>query len=187
MKETKIKPLKKEELIQKYEAFSIEYASYLRWLDDEDVEDDFFIVSTYNYDVNEREVWNSKGREVYSVQNLLEHVAKVISITKAIDAQSFIAQHAYSPGIWLPTHIAKDVAKLNGGTDKIFNIKYFLTGVNLSVFDGGFVLDEDFAKFLHLFIDYPFLFNYKDIDCISLDLDLIVKINNHLDVQLHKQ
>lgn len=88
-----------------------------------------------------------------------------------------------APSFWLPDFIIKKVAKLEGGADKIFDIKRFMPDVNLSNFNGGFAFEEDFAKFISLFIDYPFLFKYKNIDCISLDLDLIIKITHHLDVQ----
>jgi hypothetical protein len=168
---------------QNYNALPIGYLSYLRWLDDENNKDDFFIVSTYNYEIYEKELWNSKGREIYNICNLAEHSAKVIAIINAIGAKSFIVQHEYSPSLWLPDFIVQYASKLEGGTDKIFDIRCFLIGVDLSNFDGGFAFEEDFKKFISLFIDYPFLFKYKNIDCISLDFDLIIKITHHLDVQ----
>ncbi len=163
---------------------TIGYLSYLQWLDeDENIKDRFFIVSTYNYDIYEKELWNSKGREIHNTLNLAEHSSKIIAIINAIGAKNFIVQHEYSSGIWLPDFIIIDGSKSKYVTDKIFDIQCFLIGVDLSNFDGGFAFEEDFKTFISLFIDYPFLFNYKNIDCISLDLDLIIKITHHLDVQ----
>ncbi len=58
-----------------------------------------------------------------------------------------------------------------------------MNGIDLDTFDGGFEITNGISGFLKLFVDYPFLLNYKNIDCISLELDLIVKITHHLEVQ----
>lgn len=184
MKVVCIKSIKKEELIKNYDTYPIDYLSYLRWLDDEkSIEDSFAIVSTHNYDTNERSLWNKKGREIYNSYSLFEHSNKIISITKAITAKSFIVQHEYSTGVWLPKFIIKEVDKSEIIKRKVFDMKCFMPSVNLIDFDGGFIFEEDFKEFISMFIDYPFVFKYKNIDCISLDLDLIVKITHHLDVQ----
>lgn len=177
----------KNQLSDIYRTVPMQYELYLQWLDEEDPNQSFFIVSTYNYDIHDRELWNTLGREIYDAKRLAEHASKIIAITNIIGAKAFIIQHEYSPGVWFPDSITKNIDTLEIANERVSNIQKSLPRIHLDVFDGAFEIADEFPKLMTLFIDYPFLFKYKNIDLISKDLDLIIKITNHLDVQFITQ
>lgn len=179
-----MRPIEKDLLKDYYKTSPVKYESYLSWLDDdENRNQDFAIVSTSNYEIRGMEQWNSIGREIYDSDKLSEHVDKVEAVLKNIGAEKFIVQHEYAPAVWLPYKIIQKL-ELNGNlAERLSSYKQFIKGVDLNGFDGGFEVTKDISGFLRLFVDYPFLLNYKNIDCISLELNLILKITHHLEVQ----
>ena len=179
-----MRPIEKNLLKDRFKASPFKYDAYLSWLDDdENRNQDFAIVSTSNYEVHKMEQWNSIGREIYDSEKLSEHVDKIEQILKNISTEKFIIQHEYMPGVWLPNKIIQKMEMNKSFEEKLSSYKRFVGGIDLHGFDGGFEVTKDIGQFLRIFVDYPFLLNYKNIDCISLELDLIMKITHHLEVQ----
>ena len=156
----------------------MDFQSYLRWLDDEEVGSPFYILSTTNIDVRDRDEWNSKGREIYYRQKLEEHAAWVAKVLDRLALADFFAQHEYRPCLWFPQEIqAADQAQ-----EKANQARAWLKGIEPHSFDGGFAISDQISDFLSVFIDYPFLLRYSNIDILSLQKPLILKITHHLTV-----
>jgi len=152
------------------------------WLDEEEFSLKYYIVSTTNIQIRDRSEWNTLGPEIHDIDRLRAHAQGVCKIIRSLGVKTFIVQHEYLPGIWFPEHLisGKSVA------DKISYIRSKVGSIDISRFDGGFRIENEICDFVGVFIDYPFLkdrLHYKDIDVISIERDLLIKINHHLSIQ----
>lgn len=166
----------KKDLEKYHKILPIRYGNYLAWLDSES-NDEYQILSTVNVDIRDRVEWNKAGREVYDAQRLQTHAEKVCEIIRLLELGTFMIQHEYQPGIWLP------IADKYLDNQAIFKFKALFPGIDMSSYNGGFkITGNDIDKFMKSFIGYPFLLHYKDIDLFSLEIDLVIKITHHLSV-----
>lgn len=178
-----MKILQKKELAERLKIIQFPYNLYLQWLDDEICADEFHVVSVSDTEVRDVKAWNILGREIYDEEKLLRFTNKILLLLAQIESKNFIIQHEYQPAPWFPKAFFN---KLNNHfLAKFLQLKTLLP--KFHIFDGGFEANDDIGAFLSLFIDYPFLFKYKSIDCFSLDEPMVMKITHHLDVQFISQ
>ncbi|WP_089726414.1 hypothetical protein [Candidatus Thiosymbion oneisti] len=174
--------VEKQDLAQYHRRCHFDYASYLDWLDEDEISSDYHVVSTANIQIRDRSEWNTLGREIHDVERLRTHAQEVCKIVRSLGVKTFVAQHEYLPGIWFPEHLISEKSV----ADKISYIRSKVGSIDISRFDGGFRIEDEICDFVGVFIDYPFLkdrWHYKDIDIISMERDLIIKINHHLSIQ----
>lgn len=170
--------ISKEGLMRFYGKLPIEYNDYLKWLDDECIDINYHYLSTENITTRNKNEWNKKGREIYELDKLMEHADRIRELIKMLETKSFIAQHEYSPSAWFPRIIVEN-AQIE---DKLSFVKSINSSIDIYEFDGGFKIENQLNEFIKKFIDYPYLLKYKNIDIISLDIDLIIKIGSHLSI-----
>lgn len=176
-----INAINKNILHEYYKKLKFDYAKYISWLNDEPIDAMAYFGSSSNIDIRKKDDWNSKGREIYNYEKLQFHSSTIYDILQKIGFNKFLVQHEYKTWNWLPIQIIK-------GRDIDNKKKYFkekIPNLNMSEFDGAFYIENiDFQEFIISFIDYPYRLKYQDIDCISLDGDLVVKITHHLTIDI---
>jgi hypothetical protein len=168
----------KDKLKDIYQQLPIKYDEYLFWLNEEDANIDFYHISTSNIETREMSEWNSKGREIYNENLVGQHAHIINDIIRAKGFENFLAQHEFITSIWFPP----DIIKGNLVEGKIAYIQTNAVEIRINEFDGAFKIEGGADDFLAAFIDYPFLLNYKNVDMLSLDQDLVIKIGHHLTI-----
>lgn len=168
----------RNELKTYYKKLPIKYDHYINWLDDKEVKLLYYIISTTTADIRKREKWNKKGREIYDIDKLDIHVQYISEIINYLNLKKFIVQHEYLPSIWFPKHLIVNKSINN----KISFIKLVAPNIEIHKFNGGFKVENQASDFIQVFIDYPFLLKYKNIDMLSMELDLIIKVTHHLSI-----
>lgn len=156
---------------------ALNYSDYLDWLDDIGP-DNFFRVATTNVNVRNKEDWYNLGREVYDKSLLIEHCSKLIEVISKLNISEFVAEHEYKQFKWLPENNI-NMCKYN--EVKTYLIKY-IKSCSIEGLDSKLFISQGLSEFLPIFIDYPFLLKYRNIDLISLDISLIIQISHHLSV-----
>lgn len=161
----------------------IDYDRYLKWLDDEENADSsYHIISTSNVDIREKSEWDEKGREIYDPEKLRIHVAVISNIMTKLGLKVFAAQHEYLPAIWFNKNMLELGLNSNILNNKINFIKSFVPDYDPFTFNGGFLLDGVLFDFMKEFADYPFVLKYRNIDILSLEKDIVIKIGHHLNI-----
>lgn len=173
-----IKSIDKNQLNEFHNTLPFNYATYIAWLDEEVDGTGIYYLSTSKVQIREQDKWNSEGREIYDEDILKSHAIAVIELLGLIDCSKFIVEHEYKTWPWLPSNIInnKDVRNMESFFQKC------LPDVNSGFFDGAICIQGEIDKFLRNFIGYPYRLKYRDLDCLSCEKPLVVKITHHLSV-----
>ena len=163
----------------------IQYKDYLSWLDENGDAYRYKVLSTSNCQIRRRDDWNTLGREIYDRKKVDELAETTCEIIKDLNLDSFIAEHEYCRAVWFPEYFVfnNDNRQSFDFTRQMFDeseTKNF-SGV-LRISDG-----KEAKEFIVNFIDYPFLFRYRNIDLISDEVALVIKFNSHLSVNYISQ
>lgn len=173
-----IKKISKNQLDAMHKKLPINYDEYISWLDDELDQSDIYYLSTSLVQVREKDKWNSEGREIFDVKLLKIHSNAVAKMIENISCSKFLVEHEYRNWVWLPEKIIM-------GKNVDVMVDYFkkkLPNVDPKKFYGGIYIEDELSDFITAFIDYPFTLKYRDIDCLSTEKKVIVKITHHLTV-----
>lgn len=157
----------------------LKYPSYLDWLGDDAESETFHIASTCNVDLFPNSSWERDGREQYDRGRLTDHAQIVADALAEEHLDAFIARHEDRVARWFPSELQQiqTVGKALGWA------KSHTPEIDPHSFDGGWEIDGEVRDFIAAFIDYPFLLRYANIDLVSCQVELVVKITHHLDIQ----
>jgi hypothetical protein len=183
------------DLDEKLKIVPVNYEDYCTWLDGENENShEYSVVVTNNTDIRDEKEWNTKGREIYNINKLSVHINKIFNIINRLNLSNFIVKHEYKNAIWFPKDLIvdrelsekdKEILDIKELIDNKMNfIKKTFPNINLYEFNGGFNVKnkEQILDFISIFIDYPFLLSYRDVEMISTEIDLIIKFTHHITV-----
>ncbi|MFC1855610.1 hypothetical protein ACFL2A_03595 [Thermodesulfobacteriota bacterium] len=179
--------LTKDKLESQYKELPIKYYDYLDWLgtdygsNEEYACQHYYYLFTRSIKFRPRREWDEKGPEIYDADKLSEHVGHVVGIIKELKLKKFIIEHEYGPILWFPKGLLDKKKPLD---EKLKFVQSISPLIDVNNFEGGFYVENsinDIEGFIRAFVDYPF-FGGRDIDIISTEIDLVIKIFHHLDI-----
>ena len=192
-------PIAVNNLPQFHRRLLFDHGEYLKWLADEPVGTAFYFICTkqvasrppykYECEMGGKELyelqWHDK-RDIYDKTVIQDHAAKIVHLLDCVRASEFLVQHSHVRGyfrcVWLPPR-----SRVYRNTDIRAKLEFFskqLPNVDRKSFDGGLHFTEGLSEFLPAFIDYTFLLRKRDVDCLSLEHNLVVRLTHHLTVDL---
>ena len=174
-----IRSISKSDVARRCCCGPLNYASYLKWLENDADSGSFHIASTCNVNLFPRDSWERHGRELHDRGKVIDHAQIVADALAEEHLAAFIARHEVRLVRWFPSELQQVQTVENA----LKWAKCNTPGIDPHSFDGGWEIDGEVRGFLAAFIDYPFLLRYSNIDLVCCQVDLIVKITHHLDVQ----
>ena len=161
------------------------YQRYMAWMAEEPIQPPLFMLSSEAMPVRARCQWNTVGREVYTRDRLEWHVGHVTrALNKCMPGamDRMLVQHAGHTYPWLPPR--SDFDGVRTGLLAFLRSK---THDEAAEFRGGFVVTNDFDKWLLELSDYAYLLKYRDVVFLSLDKAIMVCAQHHLAIEIYAE
>jgi hypothetical protein len=155
------------------------YSDITKWCDDDaDATSEWLILSTTNYSTRPEADWNNLGREIHDSDRVAEHAFFINLLMQRLKLTSGIAQLRNTEKPWFGRS-----ATLRNNSHRIEYVNAHFPGnkSNVPSFRGGYAFDNLPIQFVNLFIDYPFVNHYSDIE-ILCQHELLIRFTHHLSV-----
>lgn len=180
-----MKKIDENEIAEIHSELPVGYQEYLNWLDEIETANQYKIISTSNCEIRAKEEWNTLGREIYDKDKTTKLARTVIDVTTQLGLSTFIFEHEYCRAKWFPEHF-----NIQGDKRKSFDFLSEIIGEQtVEDFNGVFEVSgyNEIEKVIGYFVDYPFLFRYRNLDLISKEVALVIKFSSHLSVDYVSQ
>lgn len=151
---------------------------YMCWQNEEPSKP-YHLMSTSHITLNERSQWASLGREIYDRSLVEIHADMVATVLDSHALDSFLIQHECGPRKWIPPG-----CQLHASAPHVADFLDKCTSEKQSTETEGLLqVEHETSLTMSSLLDYAFLLKYMQLDMLSTQIELVVKLTHHLDVQ----
>jgi hypothetical protein len=157
------------------------YYDIIEWLENDKGHDGkYHIVAISYYTLYSSNEKMMNEREKYDLDSLGEHAYIINYIIHELKINKWLAKLGRGKWPWF----GGVKAYPNRQRMEYINSLHGASRVNIKTFNGGVYFDVPPVVFINMFIDYSYINNRYDIDIISCEEPVLIKLSHHLSVDI---